>query len=102
MTRIRTAALLAIDVLAISAYAAASASAALPEFSGPLPAPFGAKSGLTTLETVKGAKITCTADTGRRVDTVDLVKAPASARGPLTRALAGYPGAQLLDLVLDS
>jgi len=28
---------------------------------------------------------------------VDLVKASASARGPLNRALAGYPGAQLLD-----
>jgi putative ABC transport system permease protein len=40
---------------------------------------------------------TFTADTGRRVDTVDLVKAAASARGPLARALAGYPGAQLLD-----
>jgi putative ABC transport system permease protein len=40
---------------------------------------------------------TFTADTGRRVDTVDLVKAPASARAPLVRALAGFPGAQLLD-----
>jgi putative ABC transport system permease protein len=40
---------------------------------------------------------TFTADTGRRVDTVDLVKAAASARGPLTHALAGYPGAQLLN-----
>src|SRR5215472_12393388 len=40
---------------------------------------------------------TFTADTGRRVDTVDLVKASASARGALSRALAGYPGAQLLD-----
>src|SRR5215472_544192 len=40
---------------------------------------------------------TFTADTGRRADTVDLVLAPASARGPLARALAGYPGAQLLD-----
>jgi putative ABC transport system permease protein len=40
---------------------------------------------------------TFTADTGRRTDTVDLVIAPASARGPLARALAGYPGAQLLD-----
>jgi len=38
-----------------------------------------------------------TADTGLRTDTVDLVKAAPSARGPLTRALAGYPGAQLLD-----
>ena len=28
---------------------------------------------------------------------MDLVKAAASARGPLTRTLAGYPGAQLLD-----
>jgi len=40
---------------------------------------------------------TFTADTGRQVDTVDLVKAAASARGPLTHALAGYPGAQLLN-----
>jgi putative ABC transport system permease protein len=40
---------------------------------------------------------TFTADTGRQVDTVDLVKAAASSRGPLARALAGYPGAQLLD-----
>jgi putative ABC transport system permease protein len=38
-----------------------------------------------------------TADTGIRTDSVDFVKAPASARGPLRRALAGYPGAQLLD-----
>jgi len=38
-----------------------------------------------------------TADTGIRTDTVDLVKAAPSARGPLARALAGYPGAQLLD-----
>jgi hypothetical protein len=64
MTRMRTAGLLTLAVLAVSAYTAASASAALPEFSGPLPAPFGAKSGVTTLETVKGAKITCAADTG--------------------------------------
>jgi putative ABC transport system permease protein len=28
---------------------------------------------------------------------VDLVRAPASARQPLNRALSGYPGAQLLD-----
>jgi putative ABC transport system permease protein len=40
---------------------------------------------------------TFTADTGRRTDTVDMVVAPASARGPLARALAGYPGAQLLN-----
>jgi putative ABC transport system permease protein len=40
---------------------------------------------------------TFTADTGLRTDTVDLVKAPESARRPLARALAGYPGAQLLD-----
>jgi len=40
---------------------------------------------------------TFTADTGLRTDTVDLVKAAPSARGPLARALAGYPGAQLLD-----
>src|SRR5262249_16747998 len=37
------------------------------------------------------------ADTPGGTDTVDLVIAPASARGPLARALTGYPGAQLLD-----
>jgi len=40
---------------------------------------------------------TFTADTGIRNDSVDLVRAPASARPALLRALAGYPGAQLLD-----
>src|SRR5260370_16176647 len=40
---------------------------------------------------------TFTADTGRRSDSVDLLKAAASPGGPLARALAGYPGAQLLD-----
>lgn len=38
-----------------------------------------------------------TADTGIRTDAVDLVRAPATARQALARALAGYPGAQLLD-----
>jgi putative ABC transport system permease protein len=50
-----------------------------------------------TLSDYLVSNATFTADTGRRVDTVDLVKAAASARGPLARALAGYPGAQLLD-----
>lgn len=40
---------------------------------------------------------TFTAATGIRTDNVDLVRAPASARAALLRALAGYPGAQLED-----
>jgi putative ABC transport system permease protein len=40
---------------------------------------------------------TFTADSGVRVDSVDLVQAPAVAQGTLQAALAGYPGAQLLD-----
>jgi hypothetical protein len=63
MTRIRTVGLVALALLAIGACSAASASAALPEFA-PFPAPFTAKSGATTLETVKGAQITCVADSG--------------------------------------
>jgi putative ABC transport system permease protein len=39
---------------------------------------------------------TFTADTGIRTDTVDLVRAPASARRSLSGALSRYPGAQLL------
>jgi len=37
------------------------------------------------------------AATGIRTDQVDLVRAPATAQQALTRALLGYPGAQLLD-----
>jgi putative ABC transport system permease protein len=40
---------------------------------------------------------TFTSDNGIRNDAVDLVRAPVSARPALLRALAGYPGAQLLD-----
>jgi putative ABC transport system permease protein len=40
---------------------------------------------------------TLAADSGVRADNVDLVRAPASARGPIQAALTGYPGAQLLD-----
>jgi putative ABC transport system permease protein len=40
---------------------------------------------------------TFTADTGVRTDSTDLVRAPSSARHALLTALAGYPGAQLLD-----
>ena len=43
------------------------------------------------------ANATFTADTGIRTDNVDLVRAGPSARPALLRALAGYPGAQLLD-----
>jgi putative ABC transport system permease protein len=40
---------------------------------------------------------TFTADTGRQVDSVDLVRSAAGARASIQRALAGYPGAQLLN-----
>jgi putative ABC transport system permease protein len=40
---------------------------------------------------------TFTAGSGIRTDSVDLVRAPQGARRSLLRALAGYPGAQLLD-----
>jgi putative ABC transport system permease protein len=40
---------------------------------------------------------TFTADSGRRVDSVDLVRADPGARRTLRRALANYPGAQLMD-----
>ena len=43
------------------------------------------------------ATATLAADSGVRTDSVDLVQAPASARPAIQAALAGYPGAQLLD-----
>lgn len=64
MKRAKTVGLLTMAALAASATLAASASAALPEFVGPLPAPFTSKSGVTTLETVKKAQITCATDSG--------------------------------------
>src|SRR5579859_758734 len=64
MRRVRTSGLCCMAILALSATITASASAALPEFAGPFPVPFTAKSGLTRLETVKGAVITCLSDTG--------------------------------------
>jgi hypothetical protein len=63
MLRLRTVGLCGLAVLVLSATAAATASAALPEFVGPMPVSFTAKSGVTTLETVKKATITCTSDT---------------------------------------
>src|ERR1700741_1577070 len=64
MKRTRTLVLCCIAMLALSATVTATASASLPEFVGPFPVGFAAKSGATKLETVKGAVITCTADTG--------------------------------------
>ena len=64
MTRVRTLGLCCIAMLALGAGATASASAAFPEFTGPFPTPFTSKSGITTLETVKKAVITCKADKG--------------------------------------
>src|SRR5262249_13514542 len=64
MNRLRTWGLCCAAVVGMTASLTASASAALPEFVGPFPAPFTAKSGLTKLETVKGALITCTSDKG--------------------------------------
>ena len=63
MTRARTLGLCCMVVFAVSATLTASASAVLPEFVGPFPTPFTAKSGATTLETVKKATITCATDT---------------------------------------
>jgi putative ABC transport system permease protein len=43
------------------------------------------------------ANTTLAADSGVRTDSVDLVQAPTSAKPAIEGALAGYPGAQLLD-----
>ena len=62
MQRIRTTGLCLVAALAIFATAAASASAALPEFSPPFSKTFTSKSEGTVLETVGGKKVTCKAD----------------------------------------
>jgi hypothetical protein len=63
MTRISTTGACLLATFAIGAALAASASAALPEFSGPFPKPFTSTSSKSTLETVGKTKVTCTADT---------------------------------------
>jgi hypothetical protein len=63
MKRIRMAGLCLVAVFAVSAVVAASASAALPEFSGPFPKPFTSKSGKVYVETVGKLRTTCTAGT---------------------------------------
>jgi hypothetical protein len=52
-----------IAVIALSAAMAGSASAALPEFSGPFSKPFTSKSATSVLETVTKVKLVCTGDT---------------------------------------
>jgi hypothetical protein len=56
-------ALCAVLASAVAASAVPVASAALPEFVGPLPQSFSSKIKASTLETVGGLKITCTAGT---------------------------------------
>jgi hypothetical protein len=63
MKRVRVGGLCVIAVFALSAGTAASASAALPEFSPPFPKPFTSKSGTSVLETVTKVKLVCTGDT---------------------------------------
>jgi hypothetical protein len=63
MTRTITAAIYVVAILSIGAVAAASASAALPEFSGPFPKAFTSTSKASTLETVGKTKVKCEADT---------------------------------------
>ena len=64
MRRTTTLGLCWIAIIALGATLTASASAALPEFVGPFPTPFAAKSGVTKWETVKGALVSCIADKG--------------------------------------
>jgi hypothetical protein len=63
MTRIRTASLSLLAILAIGASASAAASAALPEFTGPYPKAFTSSSKTSILETVGKTKVKCAADT---------------------------------------
>jgi antitoxin (DNA-binding transcriptional repressor) of toxin-antitoxin stability system len=60
MKRLRSVAFCSVAALAVSAVVAGSASAALPEFSGPFPKPLKSKGGKALIETA-GVKLTCTA-----------------------------------------
>lgn len=62
MKRVRRVVFCSVAVLAMSAVVAASASAELPEFSGPFPKAYTSKGGATLIET-GGIKLTCKAST---------------------------------------
>jgi len=78
MKLIRIVGLCLVAVFAMSAVVAASASAALPEFSGPFPKPFKSKSGAVLIETASRVKARCKAGTnvgevtGPKTDVVTL------------------------------
>jgi hypothetical protein len=63
MKRMSVAGLCLVAMFATSAATAVSASAALPEFSGPFSKTFTSTSKTSVLETVGGIAVTCTADT---------------------------------------
>jgi hypothetical protein len=63
MKRMGVAGLCLVSVLALSASMAVSASAVLPEFTGPFPKTFTATSKGSRLETVSGIQTKCTGDT---------------------------------------
>jgi hypothetical protein len=63
MKRFRMVGLCLIVVIGIPAVISSSASAALPEVSGPFPKPFKSKSGIITVETIHGTKASCKAGT---------------------------------------
>jgi len=63
MQRITTLASCLLAALSVSAVLVAPATAALPEFVGPIPNPFKSTSKKTTLETIGKTKVTCAAST---------------------------------------
>jgi len=63
MKRFRMVSLCLAAMIAVPAVVSASASAALPEFSGPFPKPFKVKSGAFIVETVNRVKASCKAGT---------------------------------------
>jgi hypothetical protein len=63
MMRFRIVGLCLMTAIGISATVSASASAALPEFSGPFPKSVTSKSGIAIIETVGGARASCQAGT---------------------------------------
>jgi hypothetical protein len=63
MQRLKVVRLVLLAAFAVSIVSVASASAALPEFTGPFPKTFTSTSGKGALETVGGKTVTCTSDT---------------------------------------
>ncbi len=107
MKHLKTMGLVVVALFAVSAFAVATASAALPELVSegkelPAKTPFKSKSGKSTLETKSGEKVSCTGDTntgeitGPKTDVATVTFTGCSAFGILKCSTTGAKAGEII------